>query len=74
MHCQIDGPAAYDILINFEQRWLQASKARRLQKLKTSAEDALLKIDRISEIMGMEEVSSVSNTDNETWHIQVCKI
>ncbi|KAJ7952392.1 Phospholipase D [Quillaja saponaria] len=26
LHSQIDGPAAYDILTNFEERWLKASK------------------------------------------------
>ncbi|GFY92407.1 phospholipase D beta 1 [Actinidia rufa] len=26
LHCKIDGPAAYDVLTNFEERWLKASK------------------------------------------------
>ncbi|KAK6117780.1 hypothetical protein DH2020_048482 [Rehmannia glutinosa] len=26
LHCKIDGPAAYDVLSNFEERWLKASK------------------------------------------------
>ncbi|XP_004300742.1 PREDICTED: phospholipase D gamma 1-like isoform X2 [Fragaria vesca subsp. vesca] len=34
LHSKIDGPAAYDILINFEQRWGMASKPHGLHKLK----------------------------------------
>lgn len=26
LHCRIDGPAIYDVLINFEQRWRKATK------------------------------------------------
>ncbi|PQQ14260.1 phospholipase D beta 1 [Prunus yedoensis var. nudiflora] len=35
LHSKIDGPAAYDVLTNFEERWLKASKPHGLQKLKT---------------------------------------
>ncbi|KAL6993384.1 phospholipase D [Sarracenia purpurea var. burkii] len=56
LHCRIDGPAAYDALINFEQRW---KKARRwtqfgLRFKRTSRhwhDDALLRIERISWIL-----------------------
>ncbi|KAF5734458.1 phospholipase D beta 1-like [Tripterygium wilfordii] len=71
LHCQIDGPAAYDILTNFEERWEKASKPRGLQKLKTSRDDALLKIDRIPEILGIAEVPSANDNHPESWHIQV---
>lgn len=26
LHCRIDGPATYEVLTNFEERWLKASK------------------------------------------------
>ncbi|KAJ0591676.1 putative phospholipase D [Helianthus annuus] len=26
MHSKIDGPAAYDLITNFEERWLKAAK------------------------------------------------
>ena len=71
MHCRIDGPAAYDILTNFEERWLKASKPHGLKKLKTSHDDALLKIERIPEIVGMTEIPYLSKDDPETWHVQV---
>nr|XP_043632536.1 phospholipase D delta [Erigeron canadensis] len=52
LHCKIEGPAAYDVLLNFEQRWRKATRwrefalvAKRIAKWK---DDALLKIDRIS--------------------------
>ena len=52
MHCKVDGPAAYDVLINFEQRWRKATKWKefglRLKKVSHWSDDALIKIDRIS--------------------------
>ncbi|XP_050890242.1 phospholipase D beta 2-like [Lathyrus oleraceus] len=44
LHCKIDGPAAYDILTNFEECWLRAVKLTRKKRL---YDDALLKIERI---------------------------
>jgi phospholipase D1/2 len=26
LHCKIEGPVAYDILMNFEQRWRKSAK------------------------------------------------
>lgn len=71
LHCRIDGPAAYDILTNFEERWLKASKPRGLNKLKASYDDALLKLERIPDIIGMEDALSLSEDGPETWHVQV---
>ncbi|KAE8694616.1 Phospholipase D gamma 3 [Hibiscus syriacus] len=71
LHCRIDGPAAYDILANFEERWLKASKPHGLQKLKNSVDDALLKLERIDEIVPMTEIPYSSKDDPETWHVQV---
>ncbi|MFS7905861.1 putative phospholipase D [Helianthus anomalus] len=34
MHSEIDGPAAYDLMTNFEERWLKASKPHGLKKTK----------------------------------------
>lgn len=55
MHCRIDGPAAYDILINFEQRWRKATKWKEFAILfrKSSQwhDDALLRTERISWIL-----------------------
>ena len=28
MHCRLDGPAAYDVLENFEQRWRKTTRLR----------------------------------------------
>ncbi|KAL2658339.1 hypothetical protein AAZV13_03G016250 [Glycine max] len=36
LHSKIDGPAAYDILKNFEERWLRAAKPKGIQKLRSS--------------------------------------
>ncbi|KAJ1416074.1 Phospholipase D/Transphosphatidylase [Sesbania bispinosa] len=71
LHSQVDGPAAYDILTNFEERWLRASKMHRLQKIRSSQDDSLLKIDRISDIIGIDEVPCLNEDNPETWHVQV---
>ncbi|VFQ99824.1 unnamed protein product [Cuscuta campestris] len=55
LHCRIDGPAAYDVLINFAQRWKRATRWRQfafLQKGRSEwDDDAMIRIDRISWIM-----------------------
>lgn len=71
MHCKIVGPAAYDILTNFEERWLKASKPRGIKKLKMSYDDALLRLDRMPEILGVTDVPCMSGDDPEGWHVQV---
>jgi phospholipase D1/2 len=71
LHSRIDGPAAYDILTNFEERWYRASKQHRLQKLKASHDDALLRIERIPDIIGMADIPCQSHNDPEDWHVQV---
>ncbi|KFK30199.1 hypothetical protein AALP_AA7G231200 [Arabis alpina] len=55
LHCRVDGPAAYDVLINFEQRWRKATRWKEfslLLKGKTHwQDDALIRIGRISWIL-----------------------
>ncbi|KAK1409061.1 hypothetical protein QVD17_41341 [Tagetes erecta] len=60
LHCRIEGPAAYDVLQNFEERWLRASKPR-----------GLLKLDNIPEILGITDARYTSEKDPESWHVQV---
>lgn len=71
MHCKIDGPAAYDVLRNFEERWLKASKPQGFRKLKTSFDDDLLRIERLPEILDISDAPSVSSDDPNGWHVQV---
>ncbi|KAH9624277.1 hypothetical protein KSS87_013023 [Heliosperma pusillum] len=70
MHSQIDGPAAYDVLANFESRWLEASKPHGLQMMSRSHDDHLLKIDSIPDIIGLGDAMSHSVEDSESWHVQ----
>ncbi|GFQ07551.1 phospholipase d delta [Phtheirospermum japonicum] len=55
LHCRIDGPAAYDVLINFAQRWRKTTKWREFSFLKKKMshwnDDAMIKIERISWIL-----------------------
>ncbi|KAI3693582.1 hypothetical protein L1987_76529 [Smallanthus sonchifolius] len=70
LHCRIEGPAAYDVLQNFEERWLRASNPRGLSKI-TKFSDVLLKLDRIPEILGITDAHYTSEKDPEGWHVQV---
>ena len=71
LHCRIDGPAAYDVLVNFEERWFKAAKPRGIKKLKMSYDDALLRIERIPDIIGVSDFPDVNENDSEAWHVQV---
>ncbi|KAK4488210.1 hypothetical protein RD792_003953 [Penstemon davidsonii] len=71
LHCQIHGPAAYDVLQNFEERWWKASKRHKLQKMKTSYDDSLLMLERIHDVIGVAEASTLREDQLEGWHVQV---
>ncbi|KAL4310883.1 hypothetical protein GQ457_01G008940 [Hibiscus cannabinus] len=83
LHCKIEGPAAYDILTNFEQRWRKATKwsefGLRFKRVSRWHDDSLIKLERISWILSPS--AKVPNDDPslwvskeedpENWHIQV---
>ncbi|EPS66999.1 hypothetical protein M569_07777, partial [Genlisea aurea] len=83
LHCKIEGPAAYDVLLNFEQRWRKATKwseiGAKFKKISRWHEDALIRIERISWITSPS--AAIPNDhpslwvsderDKENWHIQV---
>ena len=73
MHCRIEGPDAYDIFTNFEERWQKASQPHGLEKLikASSHDDALLKIERVPGIIGIAEFPCQTQNDPEGWHLQV---
>lgn len=83
MHCKIEGPAAYDVLKNFEQRWRKATKwselGQRFKRVSYWHDDALIKLERISWILSPspsipndDPVLWVSKeSDPENWHVQV---
>ncbi|VFQ94375.1 unnamed protein product [Cuscuta campestris] len=69
LHCKIEGPAAYDVLTNFEQRWRKARKwsapGRHFKRRVLWHDDALLKIERISWIASPSP--TVPNNDPSLW-------
>ncbi|KAL6220753.1 hypothetical protein ACLB2K_008509 [Fragaria x ananassa] len=75
LHCRIDGPAAYDVLINFEQRWRKATQWREFglrKKVSHWHDDALIKIGRISWILSPEisvskEFTVIPKDDAAVW-------
>jgi phospholipase D1/2 len=70
LHSKIDGPAAYDVLRNFEERWLKAAKRHGLKKMGKSYDDTLLNLKRIPEIC-LDDTPYASDNDPESWHVQV---
>ncbi|KAL0854199.1 hypothetical protein Bca101_059351 [Brassica carinata] len=82
LHCKIEGPAAYDILINFEQRWKKATKwseiGQKFKKVTRWHDDSLIKLERISWILSPSSAVSTNETlwvskddDKQNWHVQV---
>ncbi|XP_076939161.1 phospholipase D beta 1-like [Bidens hawaiensis] len=71
LHSKIDGPAAYDLLKNFEERWLKASKAHGLKKLKASRDESLLNIESMPEFLTVNDEPCLSDQDPEGWHVQI---
>ncbi|GER38784.1 phospholipase D [Striga asiatica] len=73
LHCKIEGPAAIDVLRNFEQRWrkvIDGSKIKRVFKRSrgVSRYEALLEIERDPFI---NILSKLVPNDPEQWHIQI---
>ncbi|GJZ09661.1 phospholipase D gamma 1-like protein [Tanacetum coccineum] len=64
---------AYDPLKNFEGRWLWASKPHGIQKMKKFVDDSLLRLERIPDILGIDEAHCTSEQDPEGWHVQVSR-
>ncbi|KAJ0717438.1 putative phospholipase D [Helianthus annuus] len=71
MHSKIDGPAAYDVLTNFEERWLKASKPRGIKKLRSTYDDSLLKLERVQDLLGINDQPYHDERDPEGWHVQI---
>ncbi|RZC18727.1 Phospholipase D beta 1 [Glycine soja] len=57
LHSKIDGPAAYDILKNFEERWLRAAKPKGIQKIRGT--------------ISASNAPSVGDDNPESWHVQI---
>ncbi|KAK9946870.1 hypothetical protein M0R45_012313 [Rubus argutus] len=83
LHCKIEGPAAYDVLTNFEQRWKRATRwselGQRFKRVSRWHDDALIKLERISWILSPSPNTSnddpalrVSDEDDpQNWHVQI---
>ncbi|KAJ3704552.1 hypothetical protein LUZ61_008257 [Rhynchospora tenuis] len=70
LHSKIDSPAAYDVLRNFEERWLKAGKQHGIKKVGKSFDDALLNLKSIPEIY-LDDTPYTSDSDPESWHVQI---
>ncbi|XP_073033653.1 phospholipase D alpha 1-like [Primulina eburnea] len=59
IHCRLEGPAAWDVLYNFEQRWR-----------KQGVTDILLELQELDDII-IPPSSVIFPDDHETWNVQV---
>ncbi|GLT39301.1 hypothetical protein SLA2020_134990 [Shorea laevis] len=72
LHCRIDGPAAFDVLINFEQRWRKSTRWKEFSLLFKGKshwhDDALIRIERISWILSpdLDDPSPSPDLDDDT--------
>uniref|UniRef100_A0A0D9WXI9 Phospholipase D n=1 Tax=Leersia perrieri TaxID=77586 RepID=A0A0D9WXI9_9ORYZ len=76
LHCKIEGPAAYDILTNFEQRWRKSAKWKvSVRRAVSWHHDTLVKINRMSWIVSpsADELNAhvCEQNDPENWHVQI---
>ncbi|GJU11045.1 katanin p80 WD40 repeat-containing subunit B1 homolog isoform X2 [Tanacetum coccineum] len=63
--------------LNFELMGLScpewASKPHGIQKMKKFVDDSLLRLERIPDILGIDEAHCTSEQDPEGWHVQVSR-
>lgn len=59
IHCRLEGPSAWDILYNFEQRWR-----------KQGVQDVLLQLEELQKIIIPQSPVTFPD-DPETWNVQV---
>eukprot|EP00250_Pteridium_aquilinum_P026383 c32928_g1_i1 orf=360-3587(-) len=73
LHCKIEGPAVYDVLTNFEQRWRKVFKWHGLGiKFRTGHGDLLIDLQQKAWAFKDKAASNVTKeNDPESWHIQV---
>lgn len=74
LHCRIEGPAAYDVLTNFEQRWRKVANGFR-HKLNIWHEDSLIDLKQkawaLVDRHDRAALNVTKESDPESWHIQV---
>ncbi|KAJ3682088.1 hypothetical protein LUZ60_014661 [Juncus effusus] len=71
LHSKLDCAAAFDVLRNFEERWMKASKRHGIKKVgRRSSDDTLLNLRSIPEIC-LDDSLYVSDADPESWHVQI---
>ncbi|XP_025014093.2 phospholipase D alpha 1-like [Ricinus communis] len=60
IHCRLDGPVAWDVLTNFEQRWRKQG----------GKEELLLQVRELNDIFVPQSLAMFPE-DNETWNVQL---
>lgn len=72
LHCQIEGPAAFDVLTNFEQRWKKSKWRQGSGDLIEVERVPWLRTPRKTAPTTGDPLLHVTNEDDpETWHDQV---
>ncbi|XP_066338738.1 phospholipase D alpha 2-like [Miscanthus floridulus] len=75
IHCRIEGPAAWDVLHNFEQRWRkQGGKDDILHNVLwpwKNKGDLLVDLKGMENVIAPQSSPAVADSDQEAWNVQV---
>jgi phospholipase D1/2 len=71
LHCKIEGPAAYDVLTNFEQRWKKSTRTHDDELLDINRHDRIMSASNQAPLGGDPALFQSDDNDPETWHVQV---
>lgn len=71
LHCKIEGPAVYDVLTNFEQRWRKSTKTHDDELLNINRHDRIMSASNQAPLGGDPALFQSDDNDPETWHVQV---
>ncbi|TVU45631.1 hypothetical protein EJB05_05122 [Eragrostis curvula] len=75
IHCKIEGPAAWDVLHNFEQRWRkQGGKDDLVHNVLfpwKKEKDVLIDLRGMEDVIVPKSVPAVPDGDQEAWNVQV---
>nr|CAB3490349.1 unnamed protein product [Digitaria exilis] len=75
IHCKIEGPAAWDVLHNFEQRWRKQGGTDDLIHNALwpwkNQKDVLVDLNGMEDVVMPQSSPVLPNGDHETWNVQV---
>ncbi|KAL3634928.1 hypothetical protein CASFOL_021982 [Castilleja foliolosa] len=72
LHCKIEGPGVYDVLKNFEQRWLKDINSRKIRKVYKIIKGVPRElVDIENDPLITSPSANVPSNHPEKWHVQI---